>query len=93
MPGVRYFYSAKDIPGKNNFTPVWYSTTDVEEIFVGVDSPVLFHGQPVGILLADTMALAIEAATRVRILYKTEESTSLLSTARSFLNPFIGEGI
>lgn len=92
MPGVRHFYSAKDIPGSNNFTPVSYYTSVEEEIFVGVDSEVKFHSQPVGIIVADTMALAIEAATKVKILYKVDKLPSMLTTARNFLNPLFGEG-
>lgn len=41
-----------------------------EEIFVGHDSEILFHGQPAGIILADTFALANYAATKVKIIYE-----------------------
>lgn len=40
-----------------------------EEILLGHKSEVLFCGQPVGILLADTFDLANLAATKVKISY------------------------
>lgn len=68
IPGVHYFYSAKDIPGKNSFTPRSLFTTEDETIFVG-DGEILYYDQPVGIILADTMVLANYAAKRVKIMY------------------------
>lgn len=41
----------------------------VEEVFVGETSEILFNGQPVGIILAESHALANHAATKVRITY------------------------
>ncbi len=70
MPGVRYFFSAKDIPGKNNFCPTMLlGIVEVEEIFVGQNSEILFYGQPAGVILADTLRLANLAATKVEIIY------------------------
>lgn len=68
IPGVRHFFSAKDIPGKNSFTPRSIFTSEDETIFVG-DGEILFYDQPVGIILADTMVLASYAAKRVKIMY------------------------
>lgn len=68
ISGVHYFFSAKDIPGKNSFTPTSYLTTEPEEIFVGTGD-ILFYDQPVGIILADSLELANYAATKVRIMY------------------------
>lgn len=68
MDGVRHFFSAKDIPGKNSFTPKSYFSTVDEEIFIG-DGEVLYYDQPVGIILADSFELANRAATKVHILY------------------------
>lgn len=42
---------------------------EVEEIFVGQNSEILFYGQPAGVILADTMRLANLAATKVQIIY------------------------
>ncbi|KAJ6644053.1 Xanthine dehydrogenase [Pseudolycoriella hygida] len=88
IPGVRYFFSAKDIPGKNNFSPKLDGIIEEEEIFVGQDSEILFYGQPAGVILADTLALANSAASKVKITYV--ESESVYSMARSFLNPLLG---
>lgn len=77
IPGVRHFYSAKDIPGANDFMPkslvASIGSTFVEEIFLGVENPVLFNGQPIGVILADSFALANRAAKKVKITYKAAE--------------------
>lgn len=68
MRGVHHFFSAKDIPGKNSFTPKNYYESEIEEIFLSTGE-VLYYDQPVGIILADSMELANRAATKVNILY------------------------
>lgn len=74
IPGVRHFFCAKDIPGTNDFMPksitAGIGATFVEEIFLGTESPVLYNGQPIGIILADSFALANKAAKEVKITYK-----------------------
>lgn len=45
----------------------------VEEIFLGAESPVLYNGQPIGVILADTFVLANLAAKKVKITYKVAE--------------------
>ncbi|KAI5646251.1 molybdopterin-binding domain of aldehyde dehydrogenase domain-containing protein [Phthorimaea operculella] len=68
LPGVTAFYTAKDIPGKNTFTPSNVDfMTDDEEILA--DKVVKFNGQPVGIIAADKMTTAIKAARLVKINY------------------------
>lgn len=69
--GVVAFFSAKDIPGKNNFMPAksMPGTVD-EEIFASSD--ILFHNQPVGMVVADTMEIAIHAANFVETSYKEQ---------------------
>lgn len=47
-----------------------FGSGGVEQIFLSEDNPVLYSGQPVGIILADTFALANRAAKKVRISYK-----------------------
>ncbi|KAJ6648665.1 Xanthine dehydrogenase [Pseudolycoriella hygida] len=77
IPGVRYFYSALDIPGENNFTPSIFAPFgmfEFEQIFVSHKSDVLFYGQPVGIILADTFSLANYAATKVKVSYIQNDS-------------------
>lgn len=71
IPGVCYFFGANDIPGKNSFTPadIFIPTSFVENVFVEINSKILFNGQPVGIILAETMDLANIAAEKVKLIY------------------------
>lgn len=69
------FYSAKDIPGKNSFVPfrhvnAFLPYSEDEEVFVGENSTILYNGQPCGIILANSMALANYGASQVKITYK-----------------------
>ena len=70
LDGVRHFYAAKDIPGKNSFTPLSVLTPVDEEIFIPINGEVLYNGQPVGVICADTITLAIAAAALVKIVYE-----------------------
>lgn len=66
------FYSAKDIPGRNSFIPPYFKLVayvEDEELFVGIDSEVKYHGQPCGMILADRMDLANAAAKKVKVYY------------------------
>lgn len=76
IPGVVAFFSAKDIPGENSFMPInagVMGITENELIFLEIDSEVLFHGQPCGMIVAKTMAIANMAATHVEIVYQKLE--------------------
>lgn len=44
--------------------------SEEEAIFVSLDSRILYNGQPCGMILANSMALANYAATQVKITYK-----------------------
>ncbi|CAH0677124.1 unnamed protein product [Chilo suppressalis] len=69
LPGVIAFYTAKDIPGLNSFTPndsVLYSANE-EVLCNGV---VRYYNQPLGIIVAETRHLADRAAKMVRVTYK-----------------------
>lgn len=85
---MEYFFCAKDIPGENNFMPKsivgGFGSGNVEEIFLSSDKPVLYHGQPVGIILATTFQLANQAAKKVKITYRKPETgnTSMSSPCR-----------
>lgn len=70
VPGVVAFYSAKDIPGINNFMPLKFKDfhLEVEEIFCS--DKLRFHGQPVGIVLAETFDIAYKARDLVKVEYK-----------------------
>lgn len=69
IPGVAAFYSAKDIPGLNNFMPLRFSFHNfkIEEVFCS--DKLLYHGQPVGIVLAETFDLAYRARNFVKVEY------------------------
>ncbi|XP_063216774.1 uncharacterized protein LOC134527771 isoform X3 [Bacillus rossius redtenbacheri] len=63
------FYSAKDIPGRNNAIPnPTLITFENEELFCS--GAVLYHGQPVGVIVAKTRRAAIRAKELVKIDYK-----------------------
>lgn len=44
-----------------------------EQVFVDEKSDILFYGQPVGIILADSFELANLAVTKVKIMYIEED--------------------
>jgi xanthine dehydrogenase molybdopterin-binding subunit B len=58
---VKRFLSAKDIPSENDIGPVIHD----EELFASKE--VLFHGQPVGIIIAETHQIAVEASRAVEV--------------------------
>lgn len=70
IPGVVAFYSAKDIPGINNFMPLGFKAFNlvVEEVFCS--DKLLYHGQPVGMVLAETFDLAYKARQFIKVEYK-----------------------
>ncbi|XP_026494618.2 uncharacterized protein LOC113399655 [Vanessa tameamea] len=78
IPGVSAFYTAKDIPGNNTFTPknIALMTADEEILCSG---KVMFCGQPVGIIVADREKTAQKAAHFVKIIY------SLVNTKKPLL--------
>lgn len=69
LPGVAGFFSAKDIPGKNSFSPLRYAIFNVEheEIFC---NEVMFYGQPLGLIAADSLNVANQAAKLVKVEYE-----------------------
>ncbi|XP_037034826.1 xanthine dehydrogenase-like [Bradysia coprophila] len=84
ISGVRHFFSAKDIPGVNNFMPPsvieFMGPAEVEETFLSANNPVLYYGQPVGIILADSFQIANQAAKRVKISYNPREDNKQIIT-------------
>ncbi|XP_001688833.2 uncharacterized protein LOC5667145 [Anopheles gambiae] len=77
IPGVIAFYTAKDIPGVNDFMPVKSEfSPNVEEVFCS--GRILYHGQPVGLVLADTFEAAQKAAKTVCIHYSTDTVTETI---------------
>lgn len=83
VPGVHAFYSAKDIPGKNNFMPPELDNLYIEEIFCSDE--VLYHGQPVGIILAESFDLAHQACQLVEISYNEPDGKPILPTLKHVL--------
>uniref|UniRef100_A0A182SAW1 Aldehyde oxidase/xanthine dehydrogenase a/b hammerhead domain-containing protein n=1 Tax=Anopheles maculatus TaxID=74869 RepID=A0A182SAW1_9DIPT len=85
IPGVVAFYTAKDIPGNNDFMPVKSEfSPNVEEVFCS--GRILFHGQPVGLLVANTFETAQMAATKVRINYSTKPDEPIYPTVMDVAN-------
>ncbi|XP_028167400.1 xanthine dehydrogenase-like [Ostrinia furnacalis] len=75
-PGVIAFYSAKDIPGLNSFTPadsVLYSSN--EEVLCS--GAIQYYNQPIGIIVADSRHLADRAAKMVHATYKNVKKSIL----------------
>ncbi|XP_045537073.1 indole-3-acetaldehyde oxidase [Papilio machaon] len=69
VPGVLAFFSAKDIPGKNSFTPLDVPWQDVvEEILAS--KRVSYYGQPIGLIVAGNQKLAVKASELVHVKYK-----------------------
>ncbi|XP_058464982.1 uncharacterized protein LOC131438756 isoform X2 [Malaya genurostris] len=84
MPGVVRFFSAKDIPGVNNFMPDYLDNQEIEEIFSSGE--VKFHGQPVGIIVAETFDLAHRASSMVKITYEKISNKPVHPTLKSFMD-------
>ncbi|XP_053686622.1 xanthine dehydrogenase/oxidase-like [Sabethes cyaneus] len=84
IPGVVAFFSAKDIPGANNFMYFPnFMGTDIEEVFAS--ETVAYHGQPIGMIVAESFALANRAAELVQITYGSPKPTTVLPTAQAVL--------
>ncbi|XP_039276003.1 indole-3-acetaldehyde oxidase [Nilaparvata lugens] len=67
QPGVYAFYTAKDIPGKNTYQLPLVNSTQYEQLLA--DGKVEYAGQPVGLVVAETMRLAEHAANQVKVEY------------------------
>jgi len=70
MKGVVAFFSAKDVPGKNVFAAGvnQLMMLPYDEILFAEDD-ILYAGQPVGVIAAETNSLANQAAKLVEIKY------------------------
>ncbi|KXJ84190.1 hypothetical protein RP20_CCG013284 [Aedes albopictus] len=66
--GVVGCFTAKDIPGANSFTPQVLGFPEVEEVLCS--GRVLYYGQPVGIVVAETHVIANRAAKLVEVTYE-----------------------
>lgn len=74
IPGVVAFYGAKDIPGINNFMPLRFKAFNLKMEQVFCSGKLLYHGQPVGIILAETFDLAYHARNFVKVEYTFSEN-------------------
>ncbi|GFO39138.1 indole-3-acetaldehyde oxidase [Plakobranchus ocellatus] len=81
LPGVTHFFSAKDIIGENNYM---YGGSLLplapHELFASKE--VFFNGQPLGLVLAETQAMATTAAKLVKVTY-SKIRTPVLSVEES----------
>ncbi|XP_026318629.1 xanthine dehydrogenase 1-like [Hyposmocoma kahamanoa] len=66
--GVIAFYTAKDIPGENSFTP---NNTPVSIVFEPLlsDGVIEYYHQPIAIIVAKTRKIADRAAELIKIIY------------------------
>ncbi|KAJ2951525.1 hypothetical protein O0L34_g13677 [Tuta absoluta] len=67
-PGVIAFYSAKDIPGVNSFTP-WETTYYPVKEELLADKEVQYYNQPIGVIVAESRVIAERAAKLVEVKY------------------------
>lgn len=70
LKGVVAFFASKDVPGKNLFASAANQLMMImhDEILFA-EEDVLYAGQPVGVIVAETHSLANEAAKLVEIKY------------------------
>ncbi|XP_035789867.1 xanthine dehydrogenase-like [Anopheles albimanus] len=86
LPGVVGFYSVGDLPGVNDFGGIKGNINGVyplnnvpEPIFC--EGRVLYHGQPIGVLVASSFSRAQEAAKLVAISYGPPDGPILPTVA------------
>ncbi|XP_059608173.1 xanthine dehydrogenase-like [Phlebotomus argentipes] len=83
MPGVVAFYGANDIPGINNCThPIMYQE-ESQELFCS--GRIIYHGQPIGMILAATMDIAQAAAHQVVVTYRRDLTNPPIATIKDAL--------
>ncbi|XP_062703177.1 uncharacterized protein LOC109421858 [Aedes albopictus] len=68
MKGVVGCFTAKDIPGANSFTPQSLGFPEVEEVLCS--GRVLYYGQPIAIIVAESHMIANRAANLVEVTYE-----------------------
>ncbi|XP_028176684.1 xanthine dehydrogenase 1-like [Ostrinia furnacalis] len=84
LPGVIKLYSAKDIPGINNFTPpIIPLLAGVEEVLC--TNEVKYFGQPAAIIVAEREKTAVKAAELVKVKYKSATNRKPLITIKDVL--------
>ncbi|XP_055537446.1 uncharacterized protein LOC129725515 isoform X2 [Wyeomyia smithii] len=84
LEGVVAFYSAKNIPGINNFMPLELGNPDVEEVFCSGE--VKYHSQPIGLIVAESFELANRATELVEVFYERIPDKPLYVTVEQVLD-------
>ncbi|XP_055607910.1 xanthine dehydrogenase/oxidase-like [Uranotaenia lowii] len=87
--GVVAFYSAKNIPGINNFMPIDLGTSNVEEIFCSGE--VAYYGQPVGVIVAESFEIANQATKLVKICYERTSLEYVYTNAKDIVKDGISD--
>nr|BAR64767.1 aldehyde oxidase [Ostrinia furnacalis] len=86
-PGVIAFYTAKDIPGDNSFTPPNVPII-IENEEILCSEKVKYYGEPAGIIVADKEKTANKAAKLVKITYSfTNKNKPIISIADAMKAP------
>uniref|UniRef100_T1P8E3 Molybdopterin-binding domain of aldehyde dehydrogenase n=1 Tax=Musca domestica TaxID=7370 RepID=T1P8E3_MUSDO len=85
LPGVVAIFTAKDIRQGGNRVAVKDNFFFMEDEPLFLEGEVKYYGQPVGIVVAETNALANRAAEVVKLTYEGG-STEVLSTLKEVLN-------
>lgn len=85
LRGVIEFYTAKDIPGDNTFTPSNIPFLGDKELIL-CDKNVQFYGQPAAIIVADREKTANNAAALVKVKYKFYNNKKPFLTIEDVLN-------
>ncbi|GAB0095798.1 Aldehyde oxidase/xanthine dehydrogenase [Sergentomyia squamirostris] len=67
-PGVKAFFSAEDIPGKNSWASNLFPPAILDEK-VFCSGQVRYNGQPIGIIVAEERSQALYAADLVKVTY------------------------
>ncbi|XP_037946121.1 indole-3-acetaldehyde oxidase-like [Teleopsis dalmanni] len=84
LPGVVAFFTAKDIPGVNNVVvKESFFFPSEEELFA--TGAIKFYNQPIGVIVAESNALANRAAELVMVTY-SGGSTEILPTLNDVLS-------
>lgn len=78
MPGVAAFITAKDIKGKNNFSPLGHDSA------LFADERTQYNGQPIGVIVADTLRHAEAAVKLVKVQYDREGKNPVITHEQAF---------
>ncbi|KAJ0176240.1 hypothetical protein K1T71_008414 [Dendrolimus kikuchii] len=84
LPGVIAFYTAKDIPGDNCFTPTNMPFLTDKELIL-CEKRVMFYGQPAAIVVADREKTANKAASLIKVTYESLSKNKPLLTIEDVL--------